>query len=269
MSNEQLVSYLDGELLQSERAEVEQLIASDPAVRLRLELFNRGDRRFKEVFRPLLSRAPIEKLQASLASARAKTRSQGALERPNRYLIMGIAAAFMLIIILGGVIAGYFIGAKTSPTGMSTSERADPALKPRGWREALADYHALLSPETFSAALRDVDAQTRALELAGRTLGLRLTVERISAAALDFQRTEILQLKTMPVVQLDYLTKTGIPLSFSIVKSGEASRPPALEKHRGLNIVHWVMGGYGFMLVSRIPEAQLKAIAKGMQRRFF
>ena len=126
-----------------------------------------------------------------------------------------------------------------------------------------------LTTETFSAAARDVDRQKRALEFASRKLGLRLTFERIGAAALEFQRTEILQLKTMPVVQLDYLTKTGIPLSFSIVKSGEAFRPPALEKIRGLNIVHWVTGGYGYMLVSRIPEEELKGFAKEMQWRFF
>lgn len=268
LSDEQLVSYLDGGIGSGERAEVERLAAADPELKLRLKLLDRGDRRFKEAFRSLLRQAPTEKLHASLASARAKTRSKSALEDSSRYLSIAIAASFMLAIIVGGVIAGYFVGTRSAIVEIGGSEQENAPPKTRDWRQALADYHALLSRETFVLLPPAVNDQNKALDRAGRYLGLNLTFAHIKDATLDFQTIQVLKLRSMPLVHLAYLTKNGIPLSFCIIKSAESARQPVLEQYGDMKIVHWVTGGIGFALIGGSPEAELKALAKRMQRRF-
>ncbi|MGI9388228.1 MAG: anti-sigma factor family protein [Methyloligellaceae bacterium] len=267
ITDEELIGYLDGRIGAVKQAEVERRAAASADVRLRLELLKRGDRRFREAFRPLLSQAPIEKLQASVASARAATRSDGAFEGTNRLFGIAITVSFMAVIILGGLTAGYFAGTRSAVVDGEGGGQASQQEMVRDWRTALAAYHALLSPETFSQ-LSATDQHTRTLALAGGKLELNLTPERITDGELDFQAAQILNWKKTPLVHLAYLTKSGVPLSFCIVKSSEPSRQPTLGKYGGLRMVHWVAGSHGFLLIGDIPETALKAIAIRMQRRF-
>jgi len=268
LTDQQLVSYLDGAASSGERDEIERLVMADAALAARLALLSRGDRHFKKAFRPLLNQAPIEKLQASLASARAKTRNESAFAEPGRYLGIAITASFMAVIVLGGLIAGYFVGTQSAMREPNGNIKPGSATQVRAWPDGLAEYHALLSPKTF--ALRPIRANERisVLGQAGSNLGLNLTSGRINDPDLEFRSVQVLQLDKMPLVHIAYLTREGIPLSFCIVKSAGPSRPPVIGRHGETKLVHWASGGYGFLLIARIPEADLKTLARRMQRRF-
>jgi anti-sigma factor RsiW len=41
-----------------------------------------------------------------------------------------------------------------------------------------------------------------------------------------------------------------------------------MPQSHGLNIVHWVADGYGFMVIGDVPEADLDRIAQTFQAQF-
>jgi anti-sigma factor RsiW len=53
-----------------------------------------------------------------------------------------------------------------------------------------------------------------------------------------------------------------------IIRSANPPTPSAKEARHGLNIVHWVAGGYGFMVIGDLPETEIEQIAKTFQARF-
>ena len=68
LNDEMLVAYIDGELSDTERAEVEAVINGDRRAAARLDHLARSRLPFREAFEPLLSAAPTEKLDRMLSS---------------------------------------------------------------------------------------------------------------------------------------------------------------------------------------------------------
>ena len=75
LNDEMLVAYIDGELSDTERAEVEAVINGDRRAAARLDHLARSRLPFREAFEPLLSAAPTEKLDRDAVFHSAGKRS--------------------------------------------------------------------------------------------------------------------------------------------------------------------------------------------------
>ena len=77
-----------------------------------------------------------------------------------------------------------------------------------------------------------------------------------------------MQLNGKPLAQISYLYGDNAPVALCIIKTANAAQAPAEEKRHGLNIVHWVAGGYGFMVIGKVPESTLRQISDTFRARF-
>lgn len=271
ISDAKLVAYIDGELGIAEHEGMAKALSVNPEARERLARLTHGGREFEEAFDLLLDAAPDAQLQTMLKNTIGKqtrrTPPRGQMLVPFRKPVappaapiwqLAAAAAMGALVLTGGLFAG---GVFTTPVPKTVAEQ-----KP-GWREAAARYVALFSADTLVGMPADREARQRNLQRAAQALGLNLTVEKIANPALAFQGTQLLQLDGKPLAQLSYLYGDGTPVVLCIIKSANAAQHRAEEQRHGLNIVHWVADGYGFMVLGKVPAPVLREISTTFRAR--
>src|SRR5271167_3066850 len=102
-----LVAYIDGELDKDERAAIEERLTTDADLRARLMRLREGDRPFVAAFAALLERAPVERLQASLAEHVAREERRRTSIRDSWTLRTGLlAVAAGVILFCAGIAIG-------------------------------------------------------------------------------------------------------------------------------------------------------------------
>ena len=271
-----LMSYLDGALEPGEHQEIAQNLAINPELAQRLAVLERGGHDFKGAFEPLLNAAPEARMQDMLAGLIAETTPQTPPVktdlsqtdnvvplRPakNRFWSnmagMAAAAGITLAVFSGGVYTGWQTGDK--PSIQQTKI---------GWRQAAAQYISLYNKQTLDGLPVDRKAQGEGLQRVSQALGLSLTREKSLIDSLVFRGTQILQLKGKPLAQIAYLHNGETPVALCIIKSNKPSSNQKTEERLGLNIVHWISGGHGYMLIGKVPEKELEQIASPLVARF-
>ena len=281
--DEDLVAYLDGELSLSDRQLIDQALSESAALRRRLELLRQGDRPFRAAFDTLLDQAPMDRLMAALPeptlSASVVSTSKVPPPRPaNDWQSIGVAA--MLLLTLG---IGFAVGFGTSSDRAGQREAAllaeldemeadleeaeaaadaAPVVTAKGWRQAVADYQMLFTTDSLTPD-QGGDA---ALALASERVGLPLDPATRAASGLQFRRAQLLAFNGKPLVQLAYLGDDGVPVAFCIIASNKPEADTQYEVRNGLGIVHWIIGGYGLMVIGDLPEDRLSRIASDLRK---
>ncbi|MGI9383783.1 MAG: anti-sigma factor family protein [Methyloligellaceae bacterium] len=266
-TDEQLVSYLDGELPVPERNAISQRLAVDPDLLERLNLLKKGGRPFRDAFAPLLEQAPEAALQAALKAQLKTVRKSWTQnidkEVPSgRRLPLGWAAFAATLVI--AFCAGLLTGTRTD---LAPVRETGPVLShAEAWRQAVADYQALYTYPTLANQPDSAEAHERDLARVSRAIGVELPLDAVSVAPLKFKRAQILQFQGRPLVQLAYLNGRK-PFAFCIVRSNAADKAPKLEVRKGLTIVHWARDDRSYMVIGVVSEEEANRIAKELRAR--
>lgn len=281
--DEDLVAYLDGELSLPDRQLIDQALTESADLRQRLEQLRQGDRPFRAAFDTLLEQAPMDRLMAALPASKlsASVISTSKVPPPrasNDRHSIGVAA--MLLLTLG---IGFAVGFGTSSDRAGEREAvllaeleeieaeleeaeaaadAAPVVTAKGWRQAVADYQMLFTTESLTPD-QGGDA---ALALASERVGLPLDPATRAVSGLQFRRAQLLAFKDKPLVQLAYLGDGGVPVAFCIIASNKPEADTQYEVRNGLGIVHWIIGGYGLMVIGDLPEDRLTRIASDLRK---
>lgn len=279
LSDEKLLAYIDGELDVSESTALSDEIERNPSARERLARLKNGGRPFAEAFDAMLAAAPDDKLQAMFAGLVAQTSGgQGQGQADDETIVpfrqrtqpqapqakgaplwrMAAAAVLLAAVFTGGLISG---GVLNKPQQVAEAEAS-------GWREAAARYVALFSRETLEGMPASSSERLANLTKAEKELGLKLSVSRLEDPDLDFRGTQLLTFAGKPLAQVAYLYDGQKPVALCIIATENASAPLAAEKRQGLNVVHWVEGGYGYMVLGDVPEEELNRIAERFRTEF-
>jgi anti-sigma factor RsiW len=277
LSNERLVAYIDGEVSASEREAMDRALQNDTKARERLNILSLGNRPFSEAFDLLLDAAPDDRLQAMLADivgrgASPSSQSRPVLDSADKTVIpmrprreahsgfalwqMAAAAAILALVFAGGLFAGGLF------------EAPQQVAEKVGWREAAARYVSLFSKETLEGMPADPQQRQANLKQIETSLGLSLSGERIASASLSFEGSQLLQIEGKPLAQIAYLRDGRTPVALCITRTAMPTVGPATEQRYGLNVVHWVANGYGFMVIGKVPESDLAKIAADFRGRF-
>ena len=248
-----LVAYLDGELEPKAHEEIEQLLKNDASVRGRLATLSRGARPFPSSFETLLEAAPNESLQSMLDALVTNFTSRNWLTRFWQWRIPIAAALFLLI---GGGIAGYFLGQLA--LDLSGGE---------AWLDAVVKQVSLYSRETVSSMPVNKTTQQVDLDRLGKIFKFDFSQARVELPGLTLKRVELLEFEGQPLGQLLYEGDYGIVALCVMAQQGEELEREA-ERRAGLNTLYWTSGDYRFLLVSRAPASTIENIADVLQSRF-
>lgn len=274
VSDARLVAYIDGELNSDERAFVARALEQSPELRERLAFLGAGGRPFGEAFDLLLEAAPQDRLQAMFSgliedermavapvAAAENVLPPRATTRRGWSPVWQVAAAASLALAIfgGGIATGMFYGGKPA-------EQLPPGQ--RNWVDAVAQYVSLFSGETLAGMPTDAAAREAGLQRASSALGIQLTHEKLAGLpTLDFKGTQLLQLQGRPIAQIAFMSQTGKPVAICIIRTTRAPEPPAPDHREGLNIVHWIKDGYGYMVIGDVPPDALARISEAARAR--
>ena len=275
ISDDRLVAYIDGELSPDERATVAHAMEENPQLRERLEFLDAGGRPFAQAFDLLLDAAPDARLQAMFAGLIDGAQTRPVLEeeenvvplrrpatRPGMQPIWRIAAAASVVLTVfgGGVITGAIM--RREPAQPIVEDQAT-----RNWMEAVAQYVSLFSEQTLAGMPADAASREAGLRRVSTALGINLSPEKLALPSLAFRGTQLLQLEGKPLAQIAFLSDTGKPVAICIIKTSRPPEAPAPERKQGLNIIHWIANGYGFMVIGDMPQDALQRISNEAMAR--
>ena len=248
--DEALTAYLDGELAADERSALEARLATDTAARERLELLRRG-RPGSEAFDLVLAMAPAGRLEAMVAAAESATVSR----RSSFGALRAVAAGLMLIAAAG---IGFAIARATAPSEVAEAPN---------WRDAVAEYVALYTPETFALAPTDPAAYASRIAQVGASLGLDLTPDALALPGLDLRGAVLFHYDGKPLGRLAYLSGENGLVALCIIRNDRADAPPAFEERRGLNAVFWNAHGLGYLVIGDMPRGAIESLADTLSAR--
>lgn len=232
VTDETLTAYLDGELSEPERAEVEEALATDPTLSERLHDLEIPLQEMRGAFDQLLSNAP--ELPEVAPPARR-----------------GFSAV--------ALIAAVFVGAAVSGV-FGVMQQSDPLSD---WKMAVANYQVLYVPETIAVSAPSAEATVERLEQLSEVLGRDLTAAQ-SAEGLEFRRGQILGLDNTPLIQLAYAGDNDRPFALCITRVDEGAYAPTSEKLAGLAAAHWVEDGYGYLIIGGDDLGFVQGIAQSL-----
>lgn len=283
--DEELVAYLDGELSLKARQALDQDLVDSADLRARLEVLRTGNRPFREAFDLVLDAAPMDRLRAALPEPTLSATVIGRADSPppaaandgaaSDWRGMGIAAMLLLTVGIGFAV-GFGTRSDMRETALlaeldvmeaeleeaQAAADAAPVVVAKGWRQAVADYQVLFTTDSLTPD----QGGGAALALASDQVGLALDPATRAAAGLEFRRAQVLAFKNKPLVQLAYLGDDGVPVAFCIIASNKPEADVQYEVRNGLGIVHWIIGGYGLMVIGDLPEDRLNSIARDLRQ---
>jgi len=247
-SDAQLKAYLAGDLAVEEAQALEEAIAMDDALEARLLAFDRAmSAPVKEAFDALDIEerlAPqVERVMTPPSVQQVKVRSA------VKGFAVGAAAA--------AVAVGVFLGTLR------------PEAEPMRWQEQVAVYQALYVTDTLAPISATPDQVAHQLARSEAALGRSLPSEAVqSLDGLGILRAQVLGVGDLPLIQMAYLSETGAPVAFCVIKlAGDPSAGVASETLSGLPSVHWSDGSYSYMIVGDLSDDRLRRMAEDAQAR--
>ncbi len=271
LSDARLVAYIDGELSTDDRAVIARALEANPELRQRLEFLDSGARPFREAFDLLLDAAPDDRLKAMFAGLIESNDAAGASprdnvvefpRRPSRGISLmwqaAIAASFALTVFGGGIVTGVLLG-----PGRSVHETAQ-----RNWVDAVAEYVSLFTADTLAGMPTEDLAQQAGLRRVSTALGINITQDKLAGLpSIAFKGTQLLRFEGKPIAQIAFLSDTGKPVAICIIRTQRPAEPPSATRREGLNIVHWITDGYGYMVIGDVPQDALTRISDAARAR--
>jgi anti-sigma factor RsiW len=236
-SDERLIAYLDGELPEGERAEVEAWLERDAELRERAGQLSESAALLRAAFDETLHEPLPERL---IAAARGETGTviNLAAARQKRWKRMlgdrrwwiGVPVAASLLGLFIGTGVGYFaVNEPGEQVAASAPQMANP-----NWLDAIALDHKLL-----------VNAGTEP------KLPSDLHVPNLKPWGLAFQRAHTFTVEGQPATQLFYTTdnKALGPLTVVVANTSKPDLAPAFAKRDEVNLLYWRHHGHAYALV--------------------
>ncbi len=241
ISESDLHAWLDSELPEERRAEVDNFIAAHPDVAGRLDAYRRIDHALREQFEPLL-REPVP---VQLVKPQAHKR-RSAL----RY------AAAVAWLALGGFAGWHLHGMQTADSRTDT-----PA-----WARRAAVAHVVYSPEVRHPVEVAADQEAHLVAWLSKRLGTALKVPRLDAEGFTLVGGRLLPGDQGPVAQFMYQDGRGQRLTLYVRTDREQSRETAFRfaQEGNLRQFYWIDRGLGYALSGEIGKEDLLRVANAV-----
>jgi anti-sigma factor RsiW len=261
-----IVAYLDGELDPAERAAFVARLDAEPELLARLKVLDRGGSGIADAMAELRARAPKPRLDDILAQAVAQQDAEGDTDPPLRRAPFAnlttrqLIAASIALFLLGGIANDVYRG-HPAPRQEAARVEAPESAQRENWRQAVAEYWSLTTPETLALAPTPERAAAE-LQLASGKLGVDLAMVPGQLADLSFRGAQLFDFHGKPLVQMAFLDPEHGPIAYCIIDNPEKAEIPQTTETLGdFTIVHWASGGQARLLIGRVPAERLQALA--------
>ncbi len=257
---EKISAYVDGELGDAERADMEILLQSDSSAMQILQDMLAADAHARENFAAALE-APVPlALAHAIMNAQEPGAKPAATQDNDRYWSLPRAVAAGIVLCIAAGIAGY--GGYKAGAGGSAAPVVAAAP---GWLDDIADYHRVYAAEKRHL----VEVQPNEVDHIESWLGNRtntaFAVPSLQSRGLTFEGARMLVAAGKPVAQLMYRDSQGAVIALCFTSSttpADGAVTFKTSKFNDIEMVSWKKAGSSFVVVGPAGNTNLKAIAE-------
>jgi anti-sigma factor RsiW len=224
-TDEDLTAFLDGELDPERLRAITGALSNDKSLRARVDTLSIPTGDIKAAFETLTLGAPP--YPSSLENHGPQRRGFGGY-------LPALAATAVLCLATGWFAASLYL------RDMSA-----------GWQQSVATYHALYVNSTLADVNQTPAAAAAELTRVSGIIGKPIALNAVMASqTLDYKRAQVLGFEGRPLIQLAFLSKTGIPVALCIIKDGKSDNSGVKTGLlRGMATASWSKGEYDYLLI--------------------
>ncbi|WP_026618868.1 anti-sigma factor RsiW [Ensifer sp. WSM1721] len=257
-----LSAYIDGELGEPEKSELDALLARDDEARALLEKLKAGSAFGNNAFEDFLhDPVPLGLVrqikQGSGISPRSERVATANLPRRSAHMWPRIAAASAVLVLLGGA-AGFILG--------STTRIAEPMSQAneRSWLDEIAEYHRVYSRQKEHLVEVPASEADKIEPWLAASVGVTFSIPDLNRKGLTFEGARLLVVEGKPVAQLVYRDREGDVFAICFLKQGDGQQSGEFgETIRGdLGFVSWQRNGASFVIVGPSSNVALRDLAE-------
>ncbi|SIQ27237.1 Transmembrane transcriptional regulator (anti-sigma factor RsiW) [Rhizobium sp. RU20A] len=260
-----LSAYLDGELGDQERKELDDLLTRSDEARHILDTLKSGSAFGNTAFDDFLKDpVPLNVVrrikQGSASVSPATERVVEARTSAARTKIWPRALAASLALLLVGGTAGYIIGSK-QVIDIAPAQTATAVS--RGWLDEIADYHRIYASQRDHMVELDSDEKPQIESWLNASVGVPFRIPDLANRGLAFQGARLLVVQGKPVAQLMYRDQEGDVIGFCFLRNTENTTvtDPKEDIRDDLALISWKKPGASFVIVGPSSDASLQTIA--------
>jgi anti-sigma factor RsiW len=252
LTDADLHAWVDGQLPESRRAEVEAYLAAQPAEAERVNAYRAQRDALRRHFNPVLE----ETLPAGLR--RLAEKPSVLVDLPKRPLLerwsLQRIAAGLAIALLGGV-AGW-VGHGRYQGGERVAQ-----MTPLPRQAAIA--HVVYSPDVRRPVEVTADQEDQLVKWLSKRLGTPVRPPKLGALGYELIGGRLLPGNTGPVAQFMYHDSSGQRLTLYVSTENTVSRDTGFRfaKEGPVNVFYWVDGKFGYALSAGIDKGELARVA--------
>lgn len=268
-TDEQLRAYLDGQVSEDLRVQIDAALEADDDLCERLAALDEWKDALVPAFAQVLASAPALAVSRAAPDARATEPPASSVRttRPPGGVPWWAAMAASFAFAAGGAMLGRLSvpGPVSAPPETVVAELPKP---PPGWNDAVAAYTRLYTRETYSGLTPSAEQTATMLAAAGGAVGLDLS-RAAQVDGLSLRHTEILALDGKPLIKLGYSDVNGEPVTVCVLLRPNVQpdgKPVSFRTARSAdqNVVLWDVQPRGFLVIGRQDEAALRAVAEAV-----
>jgi anti-sigma factor RsiW len=275
-TDERLVAYLDGEIEDAERREIEALLDRDPAAREMLAALARSTDLVREAFEEVLREPVPERLVAAARGETATATDARILAfSPRRRAVGGGPPRWRTLLPIAASLFGFLIGGGAAYVGVghllplrpdtqATPAALEATVAKNLWLDDAAGYFKLVAA-AGDQGLIDVPASgdaRQALQKISQSLTQQVRLPDLKPWGLNFRGARLVVLDGRPAAELVYATdnKAIGPMALIIGSSKQPDIQPAFDHRQDVNMLYWRHQGRAYVLVGQADAGYLWGI---------
>ncbi|MBP1861106.1 anti-sigma factor family protein [Rhizobium herbae] len=257
-----LSAYIDGEVNEAERKELEQLVARDDEARLVLEMLKAGNafgnKAFEEFLHDPVPLSLVRRIKQGPGVNPKSERVVNAAPRQARLRLWPRALAASIALLLVGGSTGFIIG-KTGNDGVAPVDMAAA----RTWLDDIADYHRIYSRQTAEHLVEVPAGNTKIESWLASSVGVNFALPDLSDKGLTFEGARLLVAAGKPVAQLMYKDEDGDVFAICFLKSrpGTTDGKMTESMRDDIAMISWQKAGAAYVVVGPSADANLQQLA--------
>ncbi|OCP17296.1 MULTISPECIES: anti-sigma factor [unclassified Ensifer] len=259
-----LCAYIDGELGEAEKTELETLLAHDEDAKALFEKLKAGsafgDTAFEDFLHDPVPLALVRQIkQGSGINPKAERVTIAAANVRSARIWPRVMAASVALVLVGGA-TGFIIGTANNvaePTKLASA---------RTWLDDIADYHRIYSRQKERLVEVPASDAPKIETWLASSVGVPFTIPNLTGKGLNFEGARLLVANSKPVAQLIYRNADGDVFAICFLKESDSPQSDKFSEsiRDDLGMVSWQRGGASFVVVGPSATVGLHDLAEAV-----
>ncbi|MDW5312826.1 anti-sigma factor [Rhizobium sp. PL01] len=261
-----LSAYIDGEVNEAERKELEQLVARDDEARRMFDMLQAGNafgnKAFEEFLHDPVPLSLVRRIKQGPGATPKTERVTAETPRKAKQRLWPRALAASVALLLVGGSTGFIIG-KTSHDDAQQVKMAAA----RTWLDDIADYHRIYARQTAEHLVEVPASAGGKIEgWLASNVGVNFSLPDLSSKGLTFKGARLLVAAGKPVAQLMYKDQDGDVFAICFLKSkpGTADGKMTESMRDDIAMISWQKADASYVVVGPSSDANLHQLAEAV-----